>query len=292
MAALALLPLLLPFALVPWVLLPTTRSVALRLAPWAPLPALFLGAGLTRTHGANALHRAALAVPALALAGSPLTSGVLAKDGLKQALATLPGPWADLVAGLLPFAAQGAALLMARLIWLAWHLPAPADVAATPHGLLAPWLLAVFASALLPWGLASSEARSQAFQVATLAAAALRLHLRTPALQRGDLLNPLVHGIERLRGARPRWRFPETSDWAPRMQGGAAQDTRGHGQPPDRHAVARPARGVRPPAGPLRGRRNCSGRNRVTHLKVAIDSCQNGTALQVTCQHGLQQNQY
>jgi hypothetical protein len=116
---------------------------------------------------------------------------------------------------------------------LAWRLPAPADVAATPRGLHAPWLLAVLASALLPWGLASGEARSHAFQVATLAtatwplvlgvalaAAALRLHLRAPALPPGDLLHPLAHGIERLRSARPRWRFPEMPDWAPRMQGG------------------------------------------------------------------------
>lgn len=185
--------------------------------------ALFLGAGLIRTHGANALRRAALALPALALAGAPLTSGMLAKDGLKQALTALPAPWPDLVAGLLPLAALGTALLMARLIWLAWRLPAPADAAATPRDLHAPWLLAVLASVLLPWGLASDEVQSHAFELATLtaatwpllaaaalAAAAVFMHLRAPALPPGDLLHPLAHGIERLRGARPRWRFPET----------------------------------------------------------------------------------
>lgn len=192
--------------------------------------ALFLGAGLIRTHGANALRGAALAVPALALAGAPLTSGVPAKDGLKQALTHLPAPWPDLVAGLLPFAALGTALLMARLIWLAWHLPAPADLAATPRGLHAPWLLAVLTSAVLPWVLASAEARTHAFQIAALAAAtwplvlavalstaALRVRLHAPALPPGDLLHPLAHGINRLRGVRARWRFPAMPDWAPRI---------------------------------------------------------------------------
>ena len=195
--------------------------------------ALFLGAGLIRTHGANALRGAALAVPALALAGAPLTSGVLAKAELKQALTGLPGPWSDLVADLLPFAALGTALLMARLIWLAWRLPAPVDPAAAPRGLHAPWLLAVLASVLLPWSLASGEARIEAFQFATLAAAswplvlavalaaaAPRLRLRAPALPPGDLLHPLAQGIEQLRGARPRWRLPVMPDWTPRMQGG------------------------------------------------------------------------
>ncbi|MDO9467931.1 MAG: proton-conducting transporter membrane subunit [Thiobacillus sp.] len=192
--------------------------------------ALFLGAGLIRTHGANTQRRAALAVPALALAGAPLTSGVLAKDGLKQALVALPGPWPDLVAGLLPFAALGTALLMARLIWLAWRLPTPDNAAATPRGLHAPWLLAVLASAMLPWVLASDEARIHAFEFATLAAAtwpllaaaalstvAVFMRLRAPALPPGDLLHPLAHGIERLRGARPRWGFPETPDRSARM---------------------------------------------------------------------------
>ncbi|MFZ5576097.1 MAG: complex I subunit 5 family protein [Pseudomonadota bacterium] len=185
--------------------------------------ALFLGAGLLHTHGANALRRAALALPALALAGAPLTSGVLAKEGLKQALAALPGPWPELVAGLLPLAALGTALLMARLIWLAWRLPAAADAAATPRGLHAPWLLAVLASALLPWGLASDETRSQAFELAmltaaswpllaaaVLAAAAVFLRLRAPALPPGDLLHPLAHRFERLRNARPRRPSPGT----------------------------------------------------------------------------------
>lgn len=194
--------------------------------------ALFLGAGLIRTRGANALRRAALALPALALAGAPLTSGVLAKAELKQALAALPGPWPDLVAALLPLAALGTALLMARLMWLAWRLPAPANAAATPRGLHGPWLAAVLASALIPWGLASAEARVEVFQFATLAAAtwpllaaaalaaaAVLLRLPAPALPPGDLLHPLAHGFERLRSARRLWQFPGAPDTAARMHG-------------------------------------------------------------------------
>ncbi|MFN3545222.1 MAG: complex I subunit 5 family protein [Thiobacillus sp.] len=193
--------------------------------------ALFLGAGLIRTHGANVLRRAALALPALALAGAPLTSGVLAKDGLKQALAALPGHWPDLVAVLLPLAALGTALLMARLLWLAWRLPAPA-AAAPPHGLQRTWLAAVFAAALLPWMLASDAARQDAFQVGALGAAtwpllaaaalgvaAVLLRVNAPALPPGDLVHPLARGFQWLRGAHPRWRFPQPADWTPHPSG-------------------------------------------------------------------------
>lgn len=200
--------------------------------------ALFLGAGLVRTHGANVLRRAALALPALALAGAPLTSGMLAKDGLKQALAGLPGPWPDLVATLLPLAALGTALLMARLMWLAWRLPTPDDASARPPGLHTPWLVAVLASALLPWVLASAGARQHTFEIAALATAswpllaaaalaatAVLLRLQAPALPPGDLLHPLTRGIEWLRGYCPRWRRPEPPG-APPLPG----LTRPHGE--------------------------------------------------------------
>lgn len=194
--------------------------------------ALFLGAGLVSTHGANVPRRAAFALPALALAGAPLTSGVLAKDGLKQALAALPGPWPDLSASLLPLAALGTAFLMARLTWLAWRLSAPADGAATPSGLHAPWLLAVFASILLPWGLASDEARSQALQLATLAAAswplllavalaaaAAKLHLHAPEIPAANLLVPVERLLATLARRLARLRPP----LLPRLPSGGAR---------------------------------------------------------------------
>jgi hydrogenase-4 component B len=82
--------------------------------------ALFLGAGLVRVHGMTGLRLAGLALPALALAGAPLSSGLLAKTQLKLAFDSLPAPWATIVIPLLPLAALGTALLMARLLWLVW----------------------------------------------------------------------------------------------------------------------------------------------------------------------------
>lgn len=77
--------------------------------------ALFLGVGFA---GVNRAATAALLLPALALAGFPLTSGAVAKAALKAATATLPDGWPALLNGLLPLAAVGTTLLMARFLWL------------------------------------------------------------------------------------------------------------------------------------------------------------------------------
>jgi hypothetical protein len=61
---------------------------------------------------------AGLAVPALALAGAPGTTGATAKEALKQAAALLHQPLAEGVGMLLPVAAVGTALLMARALLL------------------------------------------------------------------------------------------------------------------------------------------------------------------------------
>lgn len=59
---------------------------------------------------------AVTAVPALALAGAPLTSGALAKLALKDALGELPGPWPGRIDLILAAAAVGTTLLMARYL--------------------------------------------------------------------------------------------------------------------------------------------------------------------------------
>lgn len=182
--------------------------------------ALFLGLGVARTRGATPWVSAGLALPALALAGVPLTSGMLAKNGLKHALAGLPAPWADALPGLLALGALGTALLMLRLAWLLRREPAVAH--ATP-GLAAPWLLTLVAVAGLAAGLAPAAVWQQSLQpgallgaagtlfaALALALAALRLRLRAPDVPPGDLVVPLERFVAVLgrlpaRLPRPAW---------------------------------------------------------------------------------------
>jgi formate hydrogenlyase subunit 3/multisubunit Na+/H+ antiporter MnhD subunit len=56
------------------------------------------------------------ALPALALAGAPLTSGALAKGALKSGAVGLPGAWPFWIDALLVLAALGTTLLMARFL--------------------------------------------------------------------------------------------------------------------------------------------------------------------------------
>lgn len=78
--------------------------------------ALFLGVSLAgaATPRARALWMIGLTLPALALAGAPLTSGYAAKAALKAALP----PGFEWIAGALTWAAVGTTLVMLRTLWL------------------------------------------------------------------------------------------------------------------------------------------------------------------------------
>ena len=113
---------------------------------------LFLGvAALAQATGtARRWALAMQALPALALAGLPLSSGFWAKDGLKQALSSLPAPWPEALTWLLPIGALGTTLLMLRLLWL--QAQPQAEPAAGGHAsptLRAPWLALLLASLAL-----------------------------------------------------------------------------------------------------------------------------------------------
>ncbi len=110
--------------------------------------ALFLGVGAVDRQGANRVTLALLALPALALAGAPLTSGMLAKLVLKAGVVELSGPWPLALGVLLPLAAIGTALLMLRLFALLAHREASGG---PTRGLLLPWGLLVIAGLGLPW---------------------------------------------------------------------------------------------------------------------------------------------
>jgi hydrogenase-4 component B len=109
--------------------------------------ALFLAVGVApREIGAQRRRWTLVvaAIPALALAGAPLTSGALAKGALTGGVTNLPAPWPGALDTLLAVAAVGTTLVMARFLAV---LRAPHE----PHGsrvaLFGPWLALVAASA-------------------------------------------------------------------------------------------------------------------------------------------------
>jgi formate hydrogenlyase subunit 3/multisubunit Na+/H+ antiporter MnhD subunit len=119
--------------------------------------ALFLAVGVVdRSGGARGVRRALLtaaSLPALALAGAPLTTGALAKGELKHVITALGGAWYAVSGAFFFVAALGTTLLMVRfLVALASRAADGAgDVAgAAPAGLLAPWLVLVAAGASGP----------------------------------------------------------------------------------------------------------------------------------------------
>lgn len=196
------------------VLLPAVGLYALHHA--LTKSALFLGAGVVLHTGGRAWVLAGLALPALALAGAPFTSGWLAKSALKGGLAGLPAPWGDLMGLSLPLAAVGTTLLMARLLWLASRLPGrPGDTRFAASGLAPPWLAWTVVGLILPWGLVPSALYSgwTALTAAiwpvllgvVLAMIASRLRMPVPAIPPGDLVVPVERMLRVLtRLQRPR----------------------------------------------------------------------------------------
>lgn len=170
--------------------------------------ALFLGVAAIPAHGtARRMDLGLQALPALALAGLPWTSGAWAKGGLKEALATLAAPWPDLLGLLLLLAAVGTSMLMTHLLLL------QARPTAQPHpGMRLPWLLAVLTSLGLGV-LASLQAELPTLEElvpgllpvllgAALVFAVLRrwpglAQQQQPAVPPGDLLTLLLPPIRR-----------------------------------------------------------------------------------------------
>ncbi len=102
--------------------------------------ALFLGAGLGATGMSAARRRwlvTGLAVPSLALAGAPFTSGMVAKSILVAGGTALPGRWAGVMQLLLSLTSVATALLMARFLVVADRSPADPE----PQVGRGPWLI-------------------------------------------------------------------------------------------------------------------------------------------------------
>ena len=114
--------------------------------------ALFLGVGISAAKLSEQARRwstAAMLLPASALAGAPFTSGILAKSALKAAIPSLPSPWPGWLDLLLPLAAVGTTLLMARFLYLIWQ-QAPGKKPLHTSTRIS-WLILMFCVAFLTW---------------------------------------------------------------------------------------------------------------------------------------------
>jgi formate hydrogenlyase subunit 3/multisubunit Na+/H+ antiporter MnhD subunit len=86
--------------------------------------ALFYAAGI-KTAGGPGLyywHCFALVLPAISIAGAPMTTGALAKTAFKSSLTTTPETWGAWFAWLLPLSSIATSLLLIRFLYLAWPM--------------------------------------------------------------------------------------------------------------------------------------------------------------------------
>ena len=110
--------------------------------------ALFLGAGLAATGRLPWFHWLLMGIPALALAGLPLSSGAAVKVLLKDSFADSPfAQWLPL----LTLGSAATALLMWRAIWLMYHSQPIEFKKTSRSGLLYPWLALSLVPVLAPW---------------------------------------------------------------------------------------------------------------------------------------------
>ena len=155
--------------------------------------ALFLGVGLIDTKSGRALVYGGLALLALALAGAPLTSGAVAKFGIKPALESPEWAWLGPLVGASTVAM---ALLMLRFILSLGVVAGHADSQPVPAraGRVGSWLLLVAVVVAFPFVWGSPEAWWGSWM-----AIAIALGLAAPfalaARLRPALLRPLVGRI-------------------------------------------------------------------------------------------------
>lgn len=113
--------------------------------------ALFMGAGLAASYTLNRVHWALMLIPALALAGLPITSGAAIKTLFKSQLNdSLLSQWLPL----LTLGALATLLLIARALWLMWQgqkSAEPDSASNSPNAALVyPWALLCLMPILVP----------------------------------------------------------------------------------------------------------------------------------------------
>ncbi len=164
--------------------------------------ALFLGVGIARETRASWVL-ALLAIPALALAGAPFTSGALVKGLVKPELAGLVAPWGLALTLALTASTLGTTLLMARVLVLVGaggraSEPSPVRIALPWLGLVALVLAGPFLTGLAfpdlasGWPVLAGCLLALLLALSHLAWAKALVGLIPP----GDLLHPLSHAAE------------------------------------------------------------------------------------------------
>lgn len=110
--------------------------------------ALFMGAGLSAHVRLKGWHWALMALPALALAGLPLSSGAALKVLLKNSVEhSLPGIWLTL----LSIGSLATLLVVARALWLMHQTQRNNDLPGPQASQLLPWALLCLMPVTLPW---------------------------------------------------------------------------------------------------------------------------------------------
>ena len=171
--------------------------------------ALFLGVGIVP--GARGRLRylvfPALLIPALALAGVPLTSGAVAKIALKEVAGLGMPAWAQPLSLLLPVAAVGTTLLMARFLYLVWPRGGGHGAA---RGMIVSWLTLILMSVLAIWSWPAPFAATLIEKSLTLGGLWVLLW---PVLL-GTGIAIVVGARSRARGVRDPCRFPPVTFWS------------------------------------------------------------------------------
>lgn len=148
--------------------------------------ALFLGVGLRQQAARPLQVLVGLAFLALAMAGAPLTSGAIAKYGIKPPITAMDWAWLH---ALVALSAAGMVLLMVRFLWGVWHLPR-AGARIRPWPAVAWWTLIALV-AIFPFTLGSPEAWTSGL-VPIAAALLLAAPFVLAARVRPSLLRPLI----------------------------------------------------------------------------------------------------
>lgn len=121
--------------------------------------ALFLSVGVVPagqwSGKARILLILGLLIPAVAIAGAPVTTGSVAKLALKYSASLAPVPWGAPLQTLLPISGVATMLLLCRFLWLVWPASPDDRRAASPASvrLWGPWAILSLLLLLTPWGL-------------------------------------------------------------------------------------------------------------------------------------------
>ena len=206
--------------------------------------ALFLGVGvIAACHGVQRRWVwLGLWLPALALAGAPLTSGMLVKLMLKAQTVYAPEHWIAPLSTLLSASAVATTLLVGRFLILLAKPKPRASEHGSAIGLIAPWALLVVTALVLPWWFAPSTPitwqltniisslwpillgialivavlswmRHRQRQAGTISPQEHREPDLVPRIPPGDLLIPLSHILIFLYGFTRRFSEEQTPRW-------------------------------------------------------------------------------